>query len=82
MSKLNISLSSKAKSLKIGIYQHYKGKQYQVLGVALHSETFEELVVYQALYGKQLIWVRPLEMFLEDVQVNGRKQKRFTFIKS
>jgi hypothetical protein len=58
-------------------YRHYKGKDYLVLYQAKHSETLEDLVVYQALYGERGIWVRPLEMFLEDVEVNGELVERF-----
>lgn len=58
-------------------YRHYKGKDYLVLYQAKHSETLEDLVVYQALYGERGIWVRPLEMFLEDVEVNGKIVERF-----
>jgi hypothetical protein len=58
-------------------YRHYKGKDYLVLYQAKHSETLEDLVVYQALYGERGIWVRPLEMFLEDVEVNGKLVERF-----
>jgi len=70
--------------IKKGIYRHYKGKLYRVLGVGRHSETLEEIVVYQALYeseefGKDAIWVRPLKMFIEDVEVDGKKVKRFEF---
>ncbi len=54
-------------NIRPGIYQHYKGFYYQVLGLARHSETLEPLVVYQALYGEFGLWVRPLEMFLEQV---------------
>jgi hypothetical protein len=77
----DIELSQQAKSLKLGEYEHYKGKRYKVLGVALHSETLKELVIYKALYGQGLTWVRPLDMFFEDIEVNGRKQKRFRFLK-
>jgi hypothetical protein len=76
-----LSFSKKAKSLKLGIYEHYKKKRYQVLGVALHSETLEELVIYKALYGKGIVWVRPINMFLEDIDIGGKKQPRFRFIK-
>lgn len=67
--------------IKLGKYKHYKGKEYEVIGVAKHSETLEELVVYRALYGKHYLWVRPLKMFLEDVKVDGKKIPRFKFIK-
>lgn len=66
--------------MKLGIYKHYKGKSYQVMGVATHSETLEDMVVYQALYGKGQLWVRPLRMFQEKVLVEGKKIKRFEFI--
>ncbi len=65
--------------IKLGRYRHYKGKEYQVIGVARHSETLEELVVYQALYGEGELWVRPLSMFLEEVEVDGKKMPRFEF---
>ena len=72
--------------LKLGKYKHYKGKEYEVLGVAHHSETFEELVVYRALFtsqefGKNALWVRPLKMFLEYIEIDGKKIPRFKFIK-
>ena len=57
--------------LKKGIYQHCKGQLYQVLHVAMHSETHEELVVYQCLYGDYSIWVRPLDMFKERITLDG-----------
>jgi len=71
--------------IKIGKYKHYKGKLYQVLGLARHSETLEELIVYQALYeskefGNHAIWVRPVKMFTENVVFEGKSVKRFTFI--
>lgn len=71
-----------AEELKLGIYRHYKGNLYQVLAVARHSETLEELVVYQALYGDFGVWVRPLKMFLGDVDVEGVQQSRFVFVHS
>lgn len=80
MTNKPVSLSRQAKTLKPGIYQHYKGNQYEVLGVALHSETLEELVIYKALYGEGLIWARPLSMFLETVQVEGKEIERFRFV--
>lgn len=58
-------------------YRHFKGKEYLVLHIAKHSETLEALVVYQALYGERGIWVRPLDMFLEQVEVAGQLVNRF-----
>ena len=63
-----------------GKYEHYKGKPYRVLAVAKHSETLEEMVVYQQLYGEEGFWVRPLGMFLETVEVNGKTVPRFKYI--
>ena len=60
-----------------GLYEHYKGNKYKVIGVAKHSETLEEMVVYQAQYGDFGIWVRPKEMFFEDVEVDGQIIPRF-----
>lgn len=66
--------------LKKGIYQHYKGNFYKLIDVAKHSETLEEMVVYQALYGDGGLWVRPACMWNELVEVNGEKVPRFKFI--
>lgn len=60
-----------------GVYEHYKGARYEVLLVARHSETEEELVVYRQLYGDHGAWVRPLAMFVERVEVDGRAVPRF-----
>ncbi|MFM9917982.1 DUF1653 domain-containing protein [Lacisediminihabitans sp. H27-G8] len=60
-----------------GTYRHYKGNLYEVIGEATHSETEESLVVYRALYGEFGLWVRPREMFLGDVDVDGRSVRRF-----
>ena len=70
----------KAPSIPRGIYKHYKGNRYEVIGVALHSETLEPFVVYRALYGECALWVRPLAMFLEEVDVNRKQVPRFRFI--
>ena len=77
----DIKLSSEAKSLKLGLYEHYKGNKYQVLGVAIHNETLKELVIYKALYSERLIWVRPLKMFLETVKIDGKIRPRFRYEK-
>lgn len=63
-----------------GRYRHYKGKDYQVIGVAKHSETGENLVVYRALYGAYGLWVRPVEMFCEKVTKGGKMVSRFEWI--
>lgn len=65
-----------------GLYRHYKGKNYTVIGVARHSETQEELVVYRQNYGDQGLWVRPKVMFLETVIVDGERIPRFQLIQS
>lgn len=74
------SLSIEAKKIKSGIYRHYKGNLYRVVGVGLHEETHEELVMYQALYGNFEWWVRSLEKFIEEVEYEGKTQPRFSFV--
>lgn len=67
--------------IKPGIYKHYKGKEYRVIGEAKHSESLEDLVLYEPLYESiSKYWVRPKYMFEEEVEVNGKKVKRFKFI--
>lgn len=66
--------------LKPGRYQHYKGQQYEVIGVARHSETDESMVVYRCLYGDYSLWVRPLTMFCETVEVAGEQVPRFAYL--
>ena len=66
----------------LGRYRHYRGGEYEVLGVARHSETLEPLVLYRALYGEGGLWVRPHAMFFEDVVVDGRRQPRFAAVAS
>lgn len=66
--------------IQLGVYEHFKGKRYRVLGVAKHSETLEEMVVYQALYGEGELWVRPIKMFLEEVERDGTKVPRFRYV--
>lgn len=62
---------------KPGLYRHYKGNEYRVLGLARHSETLEPLVVYQALYGERGTWVRPAAMWSEVVEAGGKRVPRF-----
>jgi hypothetical protein len=66
--------------LPLGLYRHYKGGEYRVMGVARHSETEELLVVYQPQYGERGWWVRPLSMFTEQVKIEGRLIPRFQHI--
>ena len=70
--------------IKTGLYEHFKGKRYEVVGLARHSETLEELVVYKALYKGNFpegsLWVRPLKMFQEKVVLSGKEIPRFRFI--
>jgi hypothetical protein len=63
-----------------GRYRHYKGQEYEVIGCARHSETEEELVVYRALYGDHGLWVRPVAMFVGQVQLDGQSVPRFSFL--
>jgi hypothetical protein len=68
-----------------GIYKHYKGNTYRVIGVGKHSETLEDLVVYQGLYqseefGNNPLWIRPKKLFEEYVTINGKKMPRFQFL--
>lgn len=72
--------------IQLGTYRHYKGGMYRVIGIAHHSETKEKLVVYQSLsdsveYGRDALWVRPLDMFLEKVSVGDNQVARFEYIK-
>ena len=66
--------------IRPGRYRHFKGGEYQVLGVAKHSETLEPMVVYRALYGESGLWVRPAAMWNETVEREGRTFRRFTYI--
>lgn len=65
--------------LSRGLYRHYKGNLYEVIDVAMHSETEEKMVVYRALYGEGGLWVRPLEMFVQSVAVEGVQVPRFSY---
>jgi hypothetical protein len=72
--------STEAAVLKPGIYQHYSGKQYEVLGVGRSSESLEELVIYRALYAPYDFWVRSLTMFLESIEIDGKIIPRFQLV--
>ena len=67
--------------IKPGIYRHYKGNEYRVYGIARHSETSEQLVVYRPLYGAGELWVRPLKMFNESVCIEGEELLRFQWLR-
>lgn len=64
-----------------GIYRHYKGNLYELVDIVNHSETLEKMVLYRALYGEKELWVRPISMWNEEVEVNGKKVKRFELVK-
>ncbi|MHB8056458.1 MAG: DUF1653 domain-containing protein [Desulfuromonadaceae bacterium] len=66
--------------IRPGRYRHYKGNEYEVIGIARHSESEEEMVVYRKLYGDHSLWVRPFGMFAENVLVGGRLLPRFEWI--
>lgn len=66
--------------IRLGRYRHFKGNEYEVVGVAKHSETLEPMVVYKALYGEGGLWVRPLSMWNEEVTRDGKTFRRFEFI--
>jgi len=68
------------KEIKPGKYRHYEGGLSVVEDIATHSENEEKMVVYRPLYADQSLWVRPLEMFIEEVEIDGRKKPRFVFI--
>lgn len=67
-------------NIKLGKYRHFKGNEYEVVGIAKNSETLEETVVYRALYGEKELWVRPASMWNETVERDGKTYKRFTYI--
>ncbi|MDR2558123.1 MAG: DUF1653 domain-containing protein [Oscillospiraceae bacterium] len=64
----------------LGVYKHYKGNKYEVVGFAKHSENLEDVVIYKALYGSKQTWVRPLSMWEETIEVDGKTVKRFEYI--
>lgn len=71
--------------IQLGIYEHYKGNRYELLGIGRHSENLEEFVVYKALYesqefGKDSLWLRPKSMFFENVMIDGKQVARFRYV--
>lgn len=78
--RLRRYLEAEAAGVRPGVYEHYKGNTYRVHGVVTHSETKEALVVYETLYGERGMWVRPLTMFLEEVEIKGQRRPRFRWI--
>lgn len=70
---------SKVVKIAPGLYRHYKGPLYQVYQIATHTETSEKFVVYRSMYGERRCWVRPYEMFIENIEYEGKTVKRFTY---
>lgn len=66
--------------LQLGRYRHFKGKEYEVIGIAKDSESMREFVVYRALYGERGLWVRPLDMFSESIERDGKRMPRFEYV--
>jgi len=66
--------------IPLGIYRHYKGNEYEVIGFSKHSETLEDMVIYKALYGDGGTWVRPLSMWDNQIEIDGKTVKRFEFV--
>ena len=77
---MRFSKTEDVMEIKKGRYRHFKGNEYEVLFVAKNSETLEDMVVYKALYGEGGVWVRPLSMWFETVQRDGKEFTRFTYI--
>jgi len=70
----------KQMAIPLGLYRHYKGNQYEVIGFAIHSESLEDMVIYRAMYGERGTWVRPLSMWDNLIEVDGKTVKRFEYI--
>jgi len=68
------------KTIKLGIYKHYKGNLYEVLSTGRHSESEEWMVIYRTLYDDGSIWIRPYDMFTESIEINGKNLKRFAYM--
>lgn len=72
---------SRMSELRPGVYRHFKGRLYELIGVATHSETLEPMVVYRQLYGQRALWVRPASMWAETVERDGYTGPRFTYVR-
>lgn len=68
--------------MKQGLYQHYNGEYYHVMGICRHSETLEEMIIYRKLYGDYSLWARPKQMFEENIMHEGCERPRFQFIRT
>lgn len=68
--------------LKKGIYRHFKGNEYELIGTAKHSETLEDVVVYRALYGERVVWVRPVVLFTGEIERDGYRGPRFVWFRN
>ena len=66
--------------IPLGVYRHYKGNEYEIIGFAKHSETLEEMVIYKALYGEKGIWVRPASMWNDPISIEGKTVSRFELL--
>ena len=73
-------LKMKKMQIPLGIYRHFKGNLYEAVAIAKHSETLEEMVVYRALYGEGEFWIRPLSLWMEQIERNGEKIPRFSYM--
>ena len=79
---MELTFEDAVREIPAGLYRHYKGNEYRVITIARHSETLEPMVVYQAQYGDQDVWVRPANMWNEEVEHDGKRIRRFIPVKN